>query len=231
MNKIYDDLIKLSSQETKKFNEKLIPNISKDLILGVKIPEIRKYAKTLSNDEAFIFMKSLPHKSLEENILHMILIDLKCKDIEEVFDGLDSFVPYIISWADCDIFRCKFFKMSNKEKIRQKLISYALDNRTYVCRFGIVMLLDYFLGDNFDSNDLMTICKIDYSFFEENYYVKMAISWYVSMAVVKNYDEAIIVLENNILDEWVHNKTIQKCLDSLCLSKETKEYLKTLRRK
>lgn len=234
LKNIYEDLKKLSSYQTKSFNEKLIPNINSDLILGVKIPEIRKYLKTLSDDEAFIFMNVLPHNSLEENILHMLLIGKKSKIIEELFTKLDIFVPYIISWSDCDIFRTKLFeKVNTKEQVfvRDKLLSYVSSDNAYTCRFGIVTLLNYFLDENYQSEDLQKICNIDFSKFKDDYYVKMAVAWYISFGIIKRYAEFIKVLENSSLDVWIHNKAIQKATESFRISEERKNYLRTLRRK
>ena len=210
----------------REFNSKLIPNIDKETMIGVRIPDIRKIEKSLSTEEKEEFLLKLPHKYFEENMLHGIIIS-NMKDYNKVITNLEKFLPYVDNWAVCDSISPKILK-KNREKVITNVLSWIKSNHTYVCRFGIGMIMQLYLEDEyFKKTYLDIIAKIK----TEDYYINMMRAWTFQVALVKQWKEAIVYIEKGLLDEFTHNKTISKSCDSYKVEKEKKEYLKTLRRK
>ena len=224
--KIQKELFSLQDKEYMRFLSKLTPNISEDTIIGVRIPEIRKLAKKLvKNNEYEDFLKELPHKYYDENLLHGAIIS-ENKDFENCIELLDSFLPFVDNWAVCDTISPKIFKNHKKELI-EKIKEWSQSDKTYTCRFGVEMLMTHFLDEDFKKEYLEMVANIH----SEEYYVKMVIAWFFATALAKQWDYAVIYLENNRLDVWVHNKTIQKARESLRILEDKKGYLKGLKRK
>ena len=224
--KIQKELFSRQDKEYMKFLSKLTPNVSEDTIIGVRIPEIRKLAKKLvKNNEYEDFLKELPHKYYDENLLHGAIIS-ENKDFENCIELLDSFLPFIDNWAVCDTISPKIFKKHKKELI-EKIKEWSQSDKTYTCRFGVEMLMTHFLDEDFKKEYLEMVANIH----SEEYYVKMVIAWFFATALTKQWDYAVIYLENNRLDVWVHNKTIQKARESLRILEDKKGYLKGLKRK
>ena len=210
----------------REFNSKLIPNIDKETMIGVRIPDIRKIEKSLSTEEKEEFLLKLPHKYFEENMLHGIIIS-NMKEYEKVIINLEKFLPYVDNWAICDSISPKIFK-KNREKAIENVLSWMKSNHTYVCRFGIGMIMQLYLeNEYFKKSYLDIIAEIK----TEDYYINMMRAWTFQVALVKQWKEAIVYIEKGLLDEFTHNKTISKSCDSYKVEKEKKEYLKTLRRK
>ena len=223
---IQKELFSLQDKKYMKFLSKLTPNVPEDTIIGVRIPEIRKLAKKLvKNNEYEDFLKELPHKYYDENLLHGAIIS-ENKDFENCIELLDSFLPFVDNWAVCDTISPKIFKKHKKELI-EKIKEWSQSDKTYTCRFGVEMLMTHFLDEDFKKEYLEMVANIH----SEEYYVKMVVAWFFATALAKQWDYAVIYLENNKLDVWVHNKTIQKARESLRISLEKKEYLKGLKRK
>ena len=223
--KIQRELFSLQDKEYMKFLSKLTPNVSEDTIIGVRIPEIRKLAKKLvKNNEYEDFLKELPHKYYDENLLHGAIIS-ENKDFENCIELLDSFLPFIDNWAVCDTISPKIFKKHKRELI-EKIREWVKSDKTYICRFGVEMLMTHFLDEDFENEYLEIVANIH----SEEYYVKMVIAWFFATALAKKWDCAVIYLENDRLNIWVHNKTIQKARESLRITNEKKEYLKGLRK-
>ena len=223
---IQKELFSLQDKEYMKFLSKLTPNVSEDTIIGVRIPEIRKLAKKLvKNNEYEDFLKELPHKYYDENLLHGAIIS-ENKDFENCIELLDNFLPFIDNWAVCDTISPKIFKKHKKELI-EKIKEWSQSDKTYTCRFGVEMLMTHFLDEDFKKEYLEMVANIH----SEEYYVKMVVAWFFATALAKQWDYAVIYLENNRLDVWVHNKTIQKARESLRILEDKKGYLKGLKRK
>ena len=223
---IQKELFSRQDKEYMKFLSKLTPNVSEDTIIGVRIPEIRKLAKKLvKNNEYEDFLKELPHKYYDENLLHGAIIS-ESKDVENCIESLDSFLPFVDNWAVCDTISPKIFKKHKKELI-EKIKEWSQSDKTYTCRFGVEMLMTHFLDEDFKKEYLEMVANIH----SEEYYVKMVIAWFFATALAKQWDYAVIYLENNRLDVWVHNKTIQKARESLRILEDKKGYLKRLKRK
>ena len=223
---IQDKLFEYQDLGYREFNSKLIPNIDKETMIGVRIPDIRKIEKSLSIEEKEEFLLKLPHKYFEENMLHGIIIS-NMKDYDKVIINLEKFLPYVDNWAVCDSISPKIFK-KNREKAIVNVLSWIKSNHTYVCRFGIGMIMQLYLEDEyFKKSYLDIIAEIK----TEDYYINMMRAWTFQVALVKQWKEAIVYIEKGLLDEFTHNKTISKSCDSYKIEKEKKEYLKTLRRK
>jgi 3-methyladenine DNA glycosylase AlkD len=208
------------------FHARLNPNIDKDLIIGVRFPDLKKLEKSLSKDEKEEFISKLPHKYCEENNLHGLIMGSISNDISKTFNYLDIFIPYIDNWATCDttVSGLKIFKRYPKE-VHNKVNEWLKSENPFIVRFGIVILLGYFLNDNFDLEDLKTLSSIN----SDNYYVNMALAWYFSVALVKQYDSTIKLIEAKSLPKFVHNKSIQKAIESYRISPSSKEYLRSLK--
>ena len=223
---IQKELFSRQDKEYMKFLSKLTPNVSEDTIIGVRIPEIRKLAKKLvKNNEYEDFLKELPHKYYDENLLHGAIIS-ESKNFEKCIKLLDNFLPFVDNWAVCDTISPKIFKKHKKELI-EKIKEWSQSDKTYTCRFGVEMLMTHFLDEDFKKEYLEMVANIH----SEEYYVKMVVAWFFATALAKQWDYAVIYLEDNRLDVWVHNKTIQKARESLRILEDKKGYLKGLKRK
>ena len=227
MELILKKLFLLKDDKYKEFNSKIVPNVNSDKIIGVRIPDIRKLAMEIK-DEDYIdeFLSELPHNYQEEYLLHGILLSTKYKDIDVLLSKLDVFLEYVNNWAVTDTICPKLFK-KYPDKVYEHIKVWLNSDKEYVIRFGVVSLLQFYLDDNFREEELELIKNIKSDYF----YVKMAIAWFYSFALIKQYKHTIKYFEDNKLDIWIHNKSIQKAVESYRISDETKEYLKSLKRK
>lgn len=207
------------------FHAKLVPNIPRELLIGVRVPEARKLAKRLAKEpEASEFLKDLPHKYYDENILHALLIS-EMKDYDACIVAIDEFLSYIDNWAVCDILSPKIFK-EHKTSLLEKIKEWSASDKTYTCRFGLEMLMSYFLDNDFKPDYL----EITTSVHSEEYYVRMMIAWFFATALAKHWDTTVKYIEDHRLDTWTHNKAIQKARESRRITPKQKEYLKLLKR-
>lgn len=220
-----EKLFEFKDEEYGDFQAKLTPGIPRELFIGVRVPEVRKLAKTLIKEpEAGDFLNSLPHKYYDENMLHGLLVS-EIKDFDECVKEVDKFLPYVDNWAVCDIMSPKVFK-KNKTALLKKIKEWSASKETYTCRFGMEMLMSYFLDEDFKAEYL----NIPASVHSDEYYVNMMIAWFFATALAKQWDETVKYIEDNRLDTWVHNKTIQKARESRRVTDEQKDFLKTLKR-
>jgi len=224
MNNIIKELFKHKDEKYKRFNSKLIPNIDRKKIIGVKIPDIRKIYKMMNSLEKDIFINNLPHEYHEENLLHAIILSNYKTDVNELLKKIDQFLPYIDNWAVCDILSFKIF-LNHKELILKKIEKWINSKHEYTVRFAIVILLKYYLNDKYINKTNNLVLNIN----KKEYYINMAIAWYFSYALIYQYNTTIIIFENKILNKWLHNKSIQKAIESYRIPKDKKEYLKTLK--
>lgn len=225
MSQFTEELFKLQDKKYGDFHSRLMPEIDRDTVIGVRTPEIRKLAKTLAKEEYVdTFINELPHKYYEENNLHGELIKLKYKDFDSFMEHLESFLPYVDNWATCDMLSPKIFK-KHTDRVYENVREWLQSDHVYTVRFAVVTLLGYFLDDAFSEEQLDLVAGIN----SQEYYIRMAVAWYFSVALVKQYDSAIKYLNEKCLDTWTHNKTIQKAIESYRVPAETKAYLRTLR--
>ena len=221
---IIDKLNKVKSEEYKEFQSKLVPNIPKDTILGVKTPEMRDIAKEVfASKDRDNFLSDLPHKYYEENLIHFFVVSL-IKDFDECVKRVEEFLPYIDCWPVSDQATPKTFK-KNHQKILPYIYKWISSDHVYTARFGLRMLMNEFLDDDFKEEYLEVAANKR----GEDYYLKMMVSWYFATALAKQYDATIKYFENHKLDDWVHKKAIQKAIESYRVSDEHKKYLKTLK--
>ena len=206
------------------FHSNLMPGIDKNTIIGIRTPQLRKFAKQLAQtEEAEQFLRQLPHQYYEENNLHMMLV-AQIKDYERCLAEVERFLPYIDNWATCDLPVPKCFGKHKKELITV-IRKWILSEKTYIVRYGIGLLLRLYLDADFDPAYLELVTAVR----SEEYYVNMMIAWYLATALAKQWEATIPYLEERRLPEWVHRKTIQKAIESYRITKEQKEYLRSLR--
>ena len=221
---VYEMLLQKKDNEYKELQTKIVPNISKDSIIGVRTPLLRQIAKEIfGTKEAEDFLKNLPHKYLEENLIHFFLISL-IKDFDECIKEVERFLPFVDCWCVSDQSSPKVFK-KNHQKLLPFIKKWISSNHVYTARFGIRMLMNEFLDDDFKTEYLELISAKR----GDDYYLKMMIAWYFATALAKKYDESVVFIEKKKLDSWTHNKAIQKAIESFRVSREHKSYLKTLK--
>ena len=228
IEQIQAELFSLQDAEYKAFHSKLMPTIDPDTIIGVRTPALRALArkiKTVPGIDLDLFKASLPHRYYEENNLHAFLIE-QCRDYDTCIWELDCFLPYVDNWATCDMMRPKCFKKHTKELLC-KIEQWLTSTHTYTVRFAIEMLMVYFLEENFEPKYLAMVAKIQ----SDEYYINMMIAWYFATALAKQWDSTLQYLTEERLPLWVHNKTIQKAIESYRITQEQKEMLRRLRRK
>ena len=227
MKNLSEKLFEIQDLKYREFLSALIPTVNKKSIIGVRTPELKKIAKEFfANNEYFVFLNTLPHKYFEENQIHGFIISL-IKDFDEQVIQLEKFFPFINNWATCDqIVPKAFSKNLDKLFVKIKIWIQAGDKAEYEVRFAIRMLMNYFLGDHFTEEVLELVANIK----SEKYYVQMMIAWFFATALAKEWNETIIYIEQNKLDKWVHNKTIQKARESYRITPEQKQYLNSLKR-
>ncbi len=207
------------------FQSKLTPTVPRETFIGVRVPEVRKLAKSYSKDkECQEFLKKLPHQYYDENMLHGLLLS-EMKDYDACISAVDIFLPYVDNWAVCDIMAPKVFK-KHKEELLEKIKIWATSDQVYTCRFGLEMLMTHFLDEDYKPEYLEIAAGVH----SEEYYVNMMIAWFFATALAKQWDTTILYITENRLSEWVHNKTIQKARESYRITDEQKKFLKGLKR-
>ncbi len=220
-----NDLFKLQDKKYREFQIKLVPNINSDTIIGIRTPDMRNYAKELFKTGDYnTFLNDLPHKYYEENLIHFFIISM-IKDFDECIKEVDKFLPYVDCWPVSDQATPKSFK-KNHDKLIPHIKKWISSKHVYTARFGIRMLMNEYLDKDFKEEYLTIVASKK----GEDYYLKMMIAWYFATALAKKYNETISYIENNKLDIWVHNKSIQKALESFRVTPEHKEYLRSLKR-
>lgn len=224
MTAIQKRLFALQDVKYRDFTAKLNPTVDPDTFIGVRLPALRAIAKELrGTDEAAAFLASLPHTYIEENHLHSFLLS-DLRDFDLWLQQTERYLPYIDNWAVCDSMRVKAFG-KHPEQLLPHLERWIKSDHTYTVRFSILCLMTYFLNDRFDTRyaDMVAAVK------SEEYYVNMMIAWYFATALAKQYEAVLPYLEEQRLDKWVHNKTIQKAVESYRVTEDHKAYLKTLK--
>lgn len=224
MTDLQQELFALQDKTYREFHSKLMPDTDKEAVIGIRIPVLRKFAKAFAKKaEAREFLQQLPHLYYEENNLHMMLITAE-KDYEKCLAEMERFVPYIDNWATCDMPAPKCFAR-HKQELLPKVKEWIRSEETYTIRYGIDLLMALYLDEDFKPEYLELAASVT----SEEYYVKMVIAWYFATALAKQWDAAIPYIEQRRLSEWVHRKTIQKAVESFRITKEQKDYLRTLK--
>lgn len=218
------ELFLLKDEDYKKFTSKLIPTISPDKIIGIRVPALRKFAKDFSKQkESFLYLDLSSHFYFEENNLHAFLIE-NLKDYNLAMEYTDKFLPNIDNWATCDTFSPKVFK-KYPNQVYEKIRKWLKSDEIYTIRYAIGLLLTNFLDENFEKEMLRLVANVK----SEEYYVNMMIAWYFATAMAKQPEETLFIIEEKSLSKFVQNKSIQKAKESRRISDETKKYLETLK--
>lgn len=221
---IQQELFALQDLSYRDFHAKLMPTVDKARVIGVRTPKLRAFAKEFGKtEEAKEFLKVLPHQYYEENNLHGLLIE-QIKDYPTLIRELNRFLPCIDNWATCDLLTVRVVK-KHLDTFTEEVERWLASDHTYTIRFGIGMLMRYYLEEYFSLEYPEKVAKIR----SEEYYVNMMRAWYFATALAKQYEAIFPFLEEKRLDAWTHNKTIQKAIESYRITQEQKAYLRTLR--
>ena len=221
---VYERLAACGSEQYRDFQSKLVPNIPKETILGVRTPDMRKIAKEIRGTaEAEEFLSELPHRYYEENLVHFFLIAM-IRDFDECAKAVEAFLPYVDCWPVSDQATPRVFR-KNHRALLPHIRRWIASEHVYTARFGLRMLMNEFLGEDFREEYLDLVSVIQ----SKEYYVNMMRAWYFATALAKQYEAALPYLEQRQLDPWTHQKAIQKAVESYRVSAEQKQYLKTLR--
>lgn len=220
------ELFALQDLPYKEFQCKLMPTVAPDTVIGVRTPALRKLSKDLNGSvEATTFLAKLPHTYYEENNLHGFLLEY-IRDFDACIAALDAFLPYVDNWATCDLMSPKVLGKHLPELLTH-IRRWMASELTYTIRFGIEMLMRYYLDDAFQPEYLSMVADVE----SQEYYVNMMSAWFFATALAKQYEAAVSFLEENRLPLWVHNKAIQKAVESYRITPEQKVYLKSMKRK
>lgn len=218
-------LFKNQDLKYKAFHEKLIPNVNQDTVIGVRTPVLKKIAKEYFGSEIQReFIKKLPHKYYEENNLHAFFI-AEIRDFDLCIAEIEKFLPYVDNWATCDGLRPKCFK-KNTDKLLPYIEKWLNSGHTYVVRFAMEMLMVYFLDGLFAEKYPEMVASVK----SDEYYIKMMQAWYFATALAKQWEGVISYITEERLPLWVHNKTIQKAIESYRISDEQKVFLRKFKR-
>lgn len=223
-DEILEKLFALRDEKYGAFTARAVPNVPADRFIGVRTPDLRRLAKELAaREDAGEFLSSAPHAFFEENQLHAFMIS-GMKDYGGCIAAVRAFLPFVDNWATCDQMSPGPFK-KHKSELPPEINNWIASDETYTVRFAIKMLMEHFLDADFDPSYPEKVAAVR----SEEYYVRMMVAWYFATALAKQYDAAVLFLEERRLDPWTHNKTISKATESYRIFPEKKEYLKTLR--
>ena len=218
------ELFEMQDLKYRDFHAKLMPTVDKGTVIGVRTPELRKFAKEYGKtEEAKIFLQVLPHQYYEENNLHGLLIE-QIKDYDQCIEELERFLPYIDNWATCDLLAVRTVK-KHLDLFIKEIYRWMESKHTYTIRFGMNMLMRYYLENEFKLEYPEKVAAVR----SEEYYVNMMRAWYFATALAKQYEKILPFLEEQRMEVWTHNKAIQKATESYRITPEQKEYLRTLR--
>ncbi len=224
MNNIQSQLFAMADGDYKAFHQKLIPTVDPDRIIGVRTPALRTYAKAFAKtDEAAEFLRTLPHYYYEENNLHAFVVET-IKDFDTALAETEKFLPYIDNWATCDMFLPRVFKKRPMD-LMPKIKQWINSPETYTVRYAVGLLMSLFLDESFSPEYLAMTANIE----RDDYYINMMQAWYFATALAKQYDSTIGYFTEKKLSTWVHNKAIQKAVESRRISDEQKAFLRSLK--
>lgn len=225
--KIKKELKQLVDEKYREFHKGLCPGTEN--ILGIRVPVLRDYAKKLAKEyEIKELLKNIDNEYYEEIMLQGMLIGLeKDNDMQDILKDIEEFVPKIDNWAVCDVF-CAGLKITKKHKkeMWDFLQAYVTSGKEFEIRFGVVMILDYYITEEY--------LKKDFSIFDHiksnQYYVQMAVAWAISVCLIKFYDKTIEYLKNAKIDKFTYNKALQKAIESYRISQEQKVELRKMKK-
>lgn len=224
LEKIRKILLENSDEKYRKFSSSLIPNT--DNLLGIRIPFLRKFAKDIAKTCAEEFLREKNCEYFEETMLQGMVIGLVKTDIAQRFELIKDFLPKIKNWSVCDCFCCSLkFTKDNRKEVLEFLKPYIKSENEYEVRFAAVMLLDYFVNEEYIDTTLALLNE----FTHEAYYAKMAVAWAISICYINYPDKTFEFLKRTKISPWVFNKSIQKITESIKIGKDLKDKARALR--
>ena len=225
-NKVQKHLFEIrSDKDYRALQQRIMPNIDPELIIGVRTPAVKAYAKELrKSGDHKAFIQNVPHKFFEENLLHVMVLNDE-KDFDDLIRETEIILPYIDNWAVCDQFVPKAFK-KHRDELLVFIKKWLASGEEYTIRYGIKMLMSFYLDENFSTEYMEMVISSDKP---DVKYVSMMTAWYFATALAKQYDAAVKVIEEKRLDRVTHNKAIQKAVESFRITDEQKAYLRTLK--
>ena len=224
VDEIRNELSGMQDVKYRDFQAKLIPTVEPETVIGVRTPQLRKYAGgLLKRDDVQEFLNDLPHKYFDENQLHAFIIS-GIKDCGKCMSEVERFLPYVDNWATCDQMSPKVFK-KHRSELLMKIKEWISSGETYTIRFGVGMLMEHFLDEDYDPAYPEMVSKVR----SDEYYVNMMTAWYFATALAKQYESVLPFIEDKKLDAWTHNKAIQKAVESYRITDDQKSYLKSLK--
>ena len=226
VQQIEAELFRLQDPCYRDFQAKLIPTMDPERMIGVRTPALRAFAKALvKQPETDAFLRALPHAYFDEDQLHAFIL-CEIKDFDRCLAEVERFLPYVDNWATSDQLSPKCFKKHRKELL-PAVRRWMDSGETYPVRFGVGMLMQHFLDEDFEPQYLQWVAELR----SQEYYVNMMRAWYFATALAKQYEATVPYMEDRRLDTWTHNKAIQKAVESYRVPADRKEYLKSLRRR
>ena len=227
--KIKKELKQLADEKYKEFHKGLCPGTEN--ILGIRVPVLREYAKKLSKEyDIRELLNDIDDEYYEEIMLQGMIIGLekeKDKDIENILKDIEEFVPKIDNWAVCDTF-CAGLKITKKnlDKMWEFLQKYVISEKEFEIRFGVVMILDYYIAEEYLEKNFAIFDHIK----SDKYYVQMAVAWAISICLIKFYDKTIEYLKQAKVDKFTYNKALQKAIESYRITEEQKTELRKMKK-
>ena len=223
MTDIQEYLLSQADEKYRAFSLPLMPTVDEKTFIGVRLPVLKKYAKDLDEKSRQDFLNSLPHYYHEENVLHAFILS-NMKDYDVFISYVDKFLPYVTNWSVCDTL-CNKHLNKHKDKLIKEVYKWLKSKEVYRVRYAVKCLMNYYLDEDFKEEHLARVQEVKLT----DYYVEMMIAWYLATGLAKNYDQFIKVMEEKKFNASIHNKAIQKAVDSYRVSEEHKSYLKTLK--
>lgn len=223
---IRDTLEEWAELKLQSFSAGLIPG--EEHVLGVRLPKLRSYARELAKGDWRTYLREARDDSMEETILQGMTLGYVKADFDTIEPYLTSFVPKISNWAVCDS-TCATLKIAKKEpeRVWQYLKQYLASEEEFSIRFAVVMLLNYYIVEEY----IDAVLAIMEGIHHKGYYVKMAVSWNLSVCYVCFPEKTMHFLEVTKLDDWTYNKAIQKMLESYRVSRDDKKVLRAMKRR
>lgn len=228
VDEVRRDLMEMAEISHGDFQSRLIPTMKREKILGIRVPNLRAYARKMGREDpkrAATFLDSLPHRYFDEDNLHAFFIE-GIRDYDEAMRRTELFLPHIDNWATTDSFSPRVFR-NHPKRVYQNIMRWMESEHVYTVRYGIGLLLSNYLDENFSLESMERVAGLD----SDEYYIRMMVAWYFATALVKQRPAAMNVLEGEILDPWVHNKAIQKAIESRRIEEEMKSQLRGMKRK
>ena len=229
--KIKKELKQLVDEKYREFHKGLCPGTEN--ILGIRVPVLRDYAKKLAKEyEIKELLKNIDNEYYEEIMLQGMLIGLekdkdKDKGIQNILKDIEEFVPKIDNWAVCDVF-CAGLKMTKKhvKEMWDFLQKYVTSDKEFEIRFGVVMILDYYITEEYLEKNFAIFDNIK----SDQYYVQMAVAWAISICLIKFYNKTLQYLKQARIDKFTYNKALQKAVESYRISQEQKAELRKMKK-